>query len=64
MTPVLSMMDSDENYPSNATFEPAINKQHINCTPEQYLPHDFIVYGQPACLPCSGVGECVILNLF
>jgi hypothetical protein len=43
------MMDSDkENFPANATFEPAINKQHIDCTPEQYLPYDFVAYGRQA----------------
>ena len=43
------MMDSDkENYPANAPFEPAINKQHIDCTPEQYLPYDFVAYGRSA----------------
>jgi len=43
------MMDSDkENYPSTAAFEPAINKQQIDCVPEQYLPHDFVAYGRPA----------------
>ena len=43
------MMDSDkENYPVNATFEPAINKQHIDRSPEQYLPYDFVAYGRPA----------------
>ena len=43
------IMDSDkENYPSNAAFEPAINKHRIDCTPEQYLPYDFIAYGRPA----------------
>jgi hypothetical protein len=43
------VIDSDkENYPSSAAFEPAINKQHIDCAPEQYLPHDFVAYGRPA----------------
>ena len=44
-----SMMDSDkENYASNTTFEPTVNKQHIDHTPEQYRPHDFVAYGKPA----------------
>ena len=43
------MMDSDkENYPANATFEPAINKQHLERSPEQYLPYDFVAYGRQA----------------
>ncbi|KAH9946700.1 cyclin [Amylocystis lapponica] len=41
------MSDDKENVPS-PTFQPAINKQNAEFTPEQYLPHDFVVYGRPA----------------
>lgn len=39
--------DDKENLPS-PTFEPVINKQHLDPTPEQFLPHDFVAYGRPA----------------
>lgn len=41
------MSDDKENLPS-PRFEPVINKQHIEPTPEQFLPHDFVAYGRPA----------------
>lgn len=42
------MSDDKENCPSPTTFEPVINKQHVEPTPEQFLPHDFVKYGRPA----------------
>lgn len=41
------MSDDKENLPS-PRFEPVINKQHVEPTPEQFLPHDFVTYGRPA----------------
>ncbi|KAF9821949.1 hypothetical protein IEO21_00379 [Rhodonia placenta] len=41
------MSDDKENLPSE-TFEPVVNKQHLEPTPEQYLPHDFVAFGRPA----------------
>lgn len=42
------MSDDKENCPSSPTFEPIINKHHVDPTPEQYLPHDFVSFGRPA----------------
>ncbi|OCH96493.1 cyclin [Obba rivulosa] len=39
--------DDKENLPS-PTFEPVINKQHADPTPDQFLPHDFVTFGRPA----------------
>ncbi|KZP12056.1 hypothetical protein FIBSPDRAFT_755552 [Athelia psychrophila] len=37
--------DNDkENLPT--TFEPVVNKQRIDQTPDQYLPHDFVQFGR------------------
>ncbi|KAI0793418.1 cyclin [Abortiporus biennis] len=39
--------DDKENCPS-PTFEPVINKQQAEPTPEQFLPHDFVTFGRQA----------------
>jgi len=41
------MSDDKENLPS-PTFEPVINKQHMEPGHEQYLPHDFVTLSRPA----------------
>ncbi|KAJ7102225.1 cyclin [Mycena belliarum] len=35
-----------ENVPTS--FEPVLNKHRIETPPEQFLPHDFVVFGRPA----------------
>ena len=44
--PTLSSYSSDdkENVPS--LFEPVLNKHRVETPPEQFLPHDFVVFGR------------------
>ena len=43
--PMLS--DDKENLPS-PTFEPVLNKQYVEPTPEQFLPQDYLKFGRQA----------------
>ncbi|KAI0963460.1 hypothetical protein AcW1_000531 [Taiwanofungus camphoratus] len=47
------MSDDKENLPS-PTFEPVINKQFVEPTPEQYLPHDYVTFGRSALHSLNG----------
>jgi len=44
----LFMIESDKENFSSSTFEPALNKQHVETPPEQFLPHDFVTFGRAA----------------
>ncbi|KAH9835637.1 cyclin [Rhodofomes roseus] len=41
------MSDDKENMPS-PTFEPVLNKQYVEPTPEQFLPQDYLKFGRTA----------------
>ncbi|CCM00940.1 uncharacterized protein FIBRA_02987 [Fibroporia radiculosa] len=43
-----SYLSDDKENMGSPTFEPVINKQRLELTPEQYLPHDFVTFGRPA----------------
>lgn len=46
--PFTGSHSSDDKENISSTFEPVLNKLHIDNPPEQFLPHDFVTFGRPA----------------
>ncbi|KAJ3516781.1 hypothetical protein NLJ89_g908 [Agrocybe chaxingu] len=46
--PFTSSHSSDDKENVSSTFEPVLNKLRLDNPPEQYLPHDFVMFGRQA----------------
>ncbi|CAA7266598.1 unnamed protein product [Cyclocybe aegerita] len=46
--PFTSSHSSDDKENLSSTFEPVLNKLRLDNPPEQYLPHDFVMFGRQA----------------
>jgi G2/mitotic-specific cyclin-B, other len=55
--PFSSGYPSDDKENVSSTFEPLINKLHLDNTPDQFLPHGYVSFGRPALLNLNNVSS-------